>query len=76
MNNWTPVYDVQSILISIQQLLSDPNNKSPANVEASQMHQNNYKEYLRRVKECVEKSQEDMSDDDDDDEDQDESQIA
>lgn len=27
------------------------------------MHQNNYKEYVRRVKECVEKSQEDMSDD-------------
>ena len=32
------------------------------------MHANNYKEYVRRVKECVEKSQEDMSDDDDDDE--------
>ena len=35
MNNWSPVYDVQSILISIQQLMTDPNNKSPANMEAS-----------------------------------------
>ena len=68
-NNWSPVYDVQSILISVQQLLTDPNNKSPANNEASQMHQNNYKEYVRRVKECVQKSQDDMSDDDDEDED-------
>ena len=34
------------------------------------MHQNNYKEYVRRVKECVEKSQEDMSDDDDEEEEQ------
>ena len=67
-NNWSPVYDVQSILISIQQLLDDPNIKSPANNEASQLLQNNYKEYLRRVKICVEKSQEDMSDDDDDEE--------
>ena len=55
-NNWTPVYNVESILISIQQLLTDPNNKSPANIEASQMNQNNYKEYIRRVKECVKKS--------------------
>ena len=32
------------------------------------MHSNNYKEYVRRVKECVEKSQEDMSGDDSDEE--------
>ena len=54
--NWSPVYDVQSILISIQQLLTDPNNKSPANNEASQLYTNNYKEYIRRVKECIQKS--------------------
>ena len=67
LNNWSPVYDVLNILISIQQLLTDPNTKSPANNEASLMYSNNYKEYIRRVKECVEKSQADMSDDDDDD---------
>ena len=39
------------------------------------MHQNNYKEYLRRVKECVEKSQEDLSDDDDDDEEMEGEQV-
>ena len=51
--------------------MSDPNHKSPANLEAAQMHQNNYKEYVRRVKILVEKSQEDLSDEDDD-EDEDE----
>ena len=35
MANWTPTYDVCSILISIQQLLAEPNPKSPANNEAS-----------------------------------------
>ena len=34
------------------------------------MHQNNYKEYVRRVKILVEKSQEDMSDEDDDEDEQ------
>ena len=69
-NNWSPVYDVQSILISIQQLMTDPNNKSPANMEASQLHQNNYKEYQRRVREVVKKSQDDQSSDDDEDDDE------
>ena len=50
--------------------MSDPNHKSPANLEAAQMHQNNYKEYVRRVKILVEKSQEDMSDEDDDEDEQ------
>ena len=67
-----PSYDVSSILISIQQLLAEPNPKSPANNEASQLFTNNYKEYIRRVKEKVLKSQEGMSDDDDDDDDDDE----
>ena len=32
---WSPVYDVSSILRSIQSLLCDPNPNSPANYEAS-----------------------------------------
>ena len=61
-NNWSPVYDVQNVLISIQQLLTDPNNKSPANNEAAMLFSDNYKEYIRRVKECVEKSKAEMED--------------
>ncbi len=54
--NWSPVYDISSILTSIQSLLCDPNPKSPANNEAAELFSKNYKEYVQRVKEVVEKS--------------------
>ena len=41
-HQWSPVYDVSSILTSIQSLLCDPNVNSPANNEAAQMYVNNY----------------------------------
>ena len=41
---------------SIQSLLNDPNTSSPANVEASNLYKDNWKEYSKRVKETVEKS--------------------
>lgn len=37
-------------------LLNDPNNASPANVEAANLHNENRREYVRRVKRTVEKS--------------------
>ena len=55
-NMWSPVYDIASILTSIQSLLCDPNTKSPANNTAAEMYSKNYKEYVQRVKEVVEKS--------------------
>ncbi len=55
-NMWSPVYDISSILTSIQSLLCDPNTKSPANNEAAEMFNHNYKEYVQRVKEVVEMS--------------------
>ena len=36
-DKWSPVYDVMSILMSIQSLLNDPNPNSPANGEAAQL---------------------------------------
>ena len=55
---WSPVYDVSSILTSIQSLLTDPNVNSPANNEAAKMYTDNYQEYVVRVKKVVEASQE------------------
>ncbi|OLL23158.1 Ubiquitin-conjugating enzyme E2 2 [Neolecta irregularis DAH-3] len=56
-NRWSPTYDVAAILTSIQSsLLNDPNNSSPANAEAAQLHKDNRQEYIRRVKETVEAS--------------------
>ena len=69
---WSPVYDVGSILTSIQSLLTDPNVNSPANNEASTLYSKNYPEYVARVKQTVEASMADDDDDDEDDEDEEE----
>ena len=75
---WSPIYDVSSILTSLQSLLCDPNPNSPANQEAAKLFLENIKEYNRRVKECVEATwegegeEEDSDDDYEDVEDEDE----
>ena len=50
------MYDVHAILTSLQSLLSDPNDKSPANYEAGKLYRDNIQEYIKRVSECVENS--------------------
>ena len=52
-NQWSPIYDVYTILVSIQTLLSDPNPNSPANSEAAKLYVENKIEYNNRVWECV-----------------------
>ncbi|KAH0789755.1 ubiquitin-conjugating enzyme E2 2 [Histomonas meleagridis] len=55
-HNWSPAYDISSILTSIQSLLTDPNPASPANAEAARLYNENRPEYSRRVRQCVEDS--------------------
>ena len=55
-NQWSPIYDVLSVLTSIQSLLTDPNPNSPANAEAARLYTENIQEYYKKVKECVENS--------------------
>lgn len=45
---WSALYDVRTILLSIQSLLGEPNNDSPLNAQASSMwsDQVEYKKYL------------------------------
>lgn len=47
-DKWSALYDVTTILLSIQSLLGEPNNDSPLNVQASTMwpNQEEYKKYL------------------------------
>ena len=68
---WSPVYDVSSILTSIQSLLTDPNINSPANNTAAVMYGQNYQEYCSRVRHCVEQSQNEVEDGDENDADAD-----
>ena len=46
-DQWSPIYNVSSILTSLQILLNDPNPFSPANNEAAKLFQENIKEYER-----------------------------
>ncbi len=55
-NQWSSIFDVRSILESIQSLLGNPNPSSPANAEAARLFIENKKEYNKRVMECVENS--------------------
>ena len=72
-NRWTPTYDVASILTSIQSLFNDPNPASPANVEAATLFKDHRSQYIKRVKETVEKSWEDDMEDMEDDSDEEDS---
>ena len=55
-SNWTPIYNVASVLQSIQCLLTDPNPASPANSEAAKLFEENREEYHKKVRACVEAS--------------------
>ncbi|KAL3105867.1 hypothetical protein niasHT_026642 [Heterodera trifolii] len=53
---WQPVHTVESIVISVQSMLSEPNFLSPANLEALLMFRINPQRYNERVKQCVKES--------------------
>lgn len=44
---WSAVYNVQTILLSLQSLLGEPNNKSPLNAQAATLWDQNPTEYKR-----------------------------
>jgi ubiquitin-conjugating enzyme E2 G1 len=53
---WLPIHTVESILISVISMLSDPNCESPENVEAARTYRNDPAGYLRKVRRTVEQS--------------------
>ncbi|XP_014788955.1 ubiquitin-conjugating enzyme E2 G1 [Octopus bimaculoides] len=59
---WLPVHTVETILVSVISMLADPNDESPANVEAAKMWREQPDEFKRTVSKCVRKSQEDFND--------------
>ncbi|KIW86811.1 uncharacterized protein Z519_12597 [Cladophialophora bantiana CBS 173.52] len=48
-DKWSAVYNVQTVLLSLQSLLEEPNNSSPLNNEAAQLHQHDPEEFQRKV---------------------------
>ena len=57
---WLPVHTVETILISVISMLSDPNDNSPANVEAAKQWRNDLPAFKKRVTQCVRKSQDSL----------------
>ncbi|XP_030848052.1 ubiquitin-conjugating enzyme E2 G1 isoform X2 [Strongylocentrotus purpuratus] len=55
---WLPIHTVETILISVISMLADPNDESPANVDAAKDWREDYQgAFRKRVKKCVRKSQ-------------------
>lgn len=48
-DKWSAVYNVQTVLLSLQSLLGEPNNASPLNNEAAQLHQSDPEMYQKKV---------------------------
>jgi ubiquitin-conjugating enzyme E2 C len=46
-DKWSAVYNVQTILLSLQSLLGEPNNKSPLNAQAATLWDSDPEEYKR-----------------------------
>ncbi len=46
---WRPILNAESILISVQSLLNDPNLSSPANIDAAKQCRENFREYKKKV---------------------------
>jgi len=57
---WSPAQSVETILLSVISLLSDPNISSPANVDASVEFRNKPQVYRERIKKLVEKSKQEI----------------
>ena len=55
---WSPVHTVETILVSVISMLSDPNDESPANVEAAKLWRDDRAAFKKQVRLCVRRSQE------------------
>ena len=55
---WRPILGVEQILVSVISMLSDPNDESPANLDAAVMWRNDRAAFKKRVRQVVRKSQE------------------
>lgn len=53
---WSPIQSVEKILISVMSMLAEPNDESPANVDAARMWREDRKQYEKIVRDNVRKS--------------------
>ena len=53
---WRPILGVESILISVISMLSEPNISSPANIDAAKEYRDSNDSYNEKVRELTERS--------------------
>lgn len=53
---WSPVQSVEKILLSVVSMLAEPNDESPANIDASKMWRENREEFNRIAQRIVRKT--------------------
>jgi len=53
---WSPVQSVEKIIISVISMLAEPNDESPANIDAAKMWRTNREDFNRKADECVRRS--------------------
>ena len=54
---WRPILGVEQILVSVISMLSDPNDESPANLDAAVQWRNDRPAFKKKVRQIVRKSQ-------------------
>lgn len=55
---WLPIHTVETIMVSVISMLADPNDESPANLDAAKEWRESRDDFKRKVARCVKKSQE------------------
>lgn len=53
---WSPIQSVEKILISVMSMLAEPNDESPANVDAARMWREKREEFDEKVRTLVRRS--------------------
>jgi ubiquitin-conjugating enzyme E2 G1 len=53
VERWKPVHGVASVILSVISMLSDPNDESPANIDAAKMWREDYSSFKKKVYKCV-----------------------
>ena len=56
---WRPILGVEQIIVSVISMLSDPNDESPANIDAAVQWRSDKKGFKKKIRDIVRKSQED-----------------
>jgi len=54
---WNPIHTVESIILSVITMLADPNDQSPANIDAAKQWREQPDAFKKKVKNCVRRSQ-------------------